>query len=237
VCILAGGRGTRLGALVRDVPKPMLEVLGEPFLVHQLRLLAAHGAREAVICVGYLGELVESRIGERRFGISIAYSRDGPGLDGTLGAIRGALELLGERFLVLYGDTYLRLDYRAANRAWCESGLPALMTVLHNGGRWGVSNARYEGGRVTAYDKRSPASGMSWIDHGLGGLTAAALDRVAASESDLAVLHSALAERGELCGYPVGERFYEIGTPDALAETEAFLRRTLGTVDSPPTMR
>jgi NDP-sugar pyrophosphorylase family protein len=111
------------------------------------------------------------------------------------------------------------------------------MTVLHNGGRWGVSNARYEGGRVTAYDKRSPESEMSWIDHGLGGLTAAALDRVAASESDLAVLHSALAERGELCGYPVSERFYEIGTPDALAETEAFLRRTLGTVDSPPTMR
>jgi NDP-sugar pyrophosphorylase family protein len=224
VCILAGGRGTRLGGRAREVPKPLLEVAGEPFLIHQLRLLAAHEVREAVICVGHRGELIESRIGEERFGVRIAYSHDGPGLDGTLGAIRRALPLLPERFLVLYGDTYLRLDYRAADRAWRESGLPALMVVLRNVGRWEVSNARYELGRVVAYDKRSPTTDMSWIDYGLGGLTAAALERVPESESDLAVLYGALARRGELCGHAATERFYEIGTPGALEETDAFLR-------------
>ena len=92
VCILAGGLGTRLGERVRDTPKPLLEVAGEPFLMHQLRLLAAHGAREAVLCVGYLGEQICARIGAERFGVDIPYSFDAvAGRDGTLGAIRRAL--------------------------------------------------------------------------------------------------------------------------------------------------
>lgn len=224
VCILAGGRGTRLGERTRAVPKPLLEVAGEPFLVHQLRLLAAHGAREAIICVGHKGELIESRLGGSRCGVSIAYSYDGPGLDGTLGAIRRALPLLGERFLVLYGDTYLRIDYRAANRAWLASGLPALMVVLRNEGRWDSSNVSYADGRVLRYDKHAPTAEMSWIDYGLGGLTAAALECVQRSERDLAGLYAVLARRGELCGHPATERFYEIGTPSALEATETFLR-------------
>ena len=116
VCILAGGLGTRLGERVRDTPKPLLEVAGEPFLLHQLGCSPRTAPREVVLCVGYLGELIEERIGAERFGIEIAYSYDSPGLDGTLGAIRRALPLLGERFLVLYGDTYLRLDYALPSR-------------------------------------------------------------------------------------------------------------------------
>jgi NDP-sugar pyrophosphorylase family protein len=224
VCILAGGLGSRLGELVRDVPKPLLELAGEPFLVHQLRLLAGYDVREAVICVGYRGEQIESRIGRERFGIRLAYSHDSPELDGTLGAIRRALGLLGDRFLVLYGDTYLRLDYRAANRIWHESGQLGLMAVLRNEGRWDVSNAHYENHRVLDYDKHSPTKAMRWIDYGLGGLYAEAIHDFPGSESDLAALYSDLARCGELCGYPVTNRFYEIGTPSALAETELFLR-------------
>jgi NDP-sugar pyrophosphorylase family protein len=225
VCILAGGRGTRLGERSRDVPKPLQQVAGEPFLVHQLRLLALHGVTQAVICVGYRGEMIESRIGEMCCGVRIYYSYDGPGLDGTLGAIRRALPLLPRRFLVLYGDTYLRIDYLAADRAWRQSGLPALMVVLRNEGRWDSSNARYEDGRVLAYDKRAPTADMHWIDYGLGGLTAAALECIPGSERELAALYTALARRGELCGHAASERFYEIGTPAALEETAAFLAR------------
>jgi NDP-sugar pyrophosphorylase family protein len=228
VCILAGGRGSRLGERARVVPKPLMEVAGEPFLIQQLRLLAAHRVREAVICVGHLGEMIETRIGPERFGIRISYSYDSPALDGTLGAIRRARPLLPERFLVLYGDTYLRVDYAAAEKAWRDSGHPALMVVLRNEGRWSPSNAHYAGGRVTAYDKQAPARHMSWIDYGLGGLTTAALARVADSESDLAILYSALAQAGELCGYEAEERFHEIGTPGALAETDQFLRALPG---------
>jgi NDP-sugar pyrophosphorylase family protein len=224
VCILAGGLGSRLGKRVRDTPKPLLEVAGEPFLFHQLRLLAGHGVRKVVLCVGYRGEQIRDRVGPERYGIAILYSFDAPGLDGTLGALRRALPLLGERFLVLYGDTYLRIDYAAVARVWRESDLPGVMTVLHNQGRWDTSNAVYRDGLVVRYDKRTPTPEMSWIDYGLGGLTAQALLAVEDDESDLAKLYARLAALGCLCGYEAGERFYEIGTPAALAETDAFLR-------------
>jgi NDP-sugar pyrophosphorylase family protein len=228
VCILAGGLGTRLGERVRDTPKPLLEVAGEPFLIHQLRLLAAHGAHRVVLCVGYRGEQIRQRIGGERFGIEIAYSFDAiAGRDGTLGAIRRALPLLGERFLVLYGDTYLRIDYRTVTGRWRESGLPAMMTVLRNDGRWDTSNAVYRDGLVRGYDKRSPKPEMRWIDYGLGGLTVDALDRVPASTDDLATLYRRLAQSGELFGYEASERFYEIGTPSALAEADSFLSDTI----------
>ena len=168
---------------------------GEPFLIHQLRLLAAHGAREVVLCVGYLGEQIESRIGDERFGIAIRYSYDAPGLDGTLGAIRRALPLLGERFLVLYGDTYLRIDYARRSRdAGMQSGLPAVMTVLRNEGRWDTSNVLYRDGHgARATTSARPRRRCSWIDYGLGGLDRGALDRVRCTEGDLAELYRQLA--------------------------------------------
>ncbi|HWW89312.1 MAG TPA: NTP transferase domain-containing protein [Solirubrobacteraceae bacterium] len=224
ICILAGGLGTRLGERVRRTPKPLLEVAGEPFLMHQLRLLAQHGGREVVLCVGHLGERIRTCIGAERFGMRIRYSFDAvPGRDGTLGAIRRALGLLGERFLVLYGDTYLRINYHAVARCWEESGLPAVMTVLRNEGRWEASNAVYRDGLVLRYDKRSPTPEMDWIDYGLGGLTARTLQLAPAPQDDLAVLYERLAERNKLLGFVASERFYEIGTAHALHETEAFL--------------
>jgi NDP-sugar pyrophosphorylase family protein len=224
ICILAGGLGTRLGERVRDTPKPLIEVAGEPFLVHQLRLLAAHGASEVVICVGYRGQAIVERLGPERFGVSISYSHDAPELDGTLGAIRRARALLGEYFLVLYGDTYLRLDYAAAARAWRASGLPAMMSVLRNDGRWDTSNALYANGRVQAYDKRAPRPHMGFIDYGLTGLEQAAIDLVPSHTRDLADLFRWLADRGLLFGFQASERFFEIGTPAGLAQTDAFLR-------------
>jgi MurNAc alpha-1-phosphate uridylyltransferase len=237
VCILAGGLGTRLGPAVREVPKPLLEVAGEPFLRHQLRLLAAHGAREVVICVGYLGALIEECIGYRQFGIDIEYSYDGARPLGTLGAIRKASSLLGPQFLVLYGDTYLRLNYRTAVEAWDKSGLPAMMTVLRNEGRWDVSNASFDGTFVTAYDKLSPVSKMQYIDYGLGGLRDNALELTESQSTDLSDLYQGLAKRRLLFGFEATERFYEIGTPIALAETSAFmagLRRNATIRSTPP---
>jgi NDP-sugar pyrophosphorylase family protein len=225
VCILAGGLGTRLGHRVSETPKPLLEVAGEPFLVHQLRLLASHGTDEVVICVGYLGEQIESLIGRECLGIKVGYSFDSPTLDGTLGAIRGARHMLGERFLVLYGDTYLRVDYQRVVRTWRERGTAAVMTVYRNDGALDISNVVYRDGMVVRYDKSSPSAEMRWIDYGLGGLTSSALDRAPESERDLAKLYERLASSGELAGFAATDRFYEIGTPQGLAETEQFLAR------------
>ncbi len=225
MCVLAGGLGTRLGEQVRTVPKPLVEVAGEPFLYQQLRLLRRHGARRVVMCVGYLGERIEAAVGDgRRFGVDVAYSYDGPEPAGTAGAVRQALPLLGDPFLVLYGDTYLRIDYRAVEAALRASGLAALMTVLRNEDRWDRSNAVLADGRVARYDKRRRTSDMKWIDYGLGALRPEALDTAGPGESDLSEVYRRLAEQGRLAAFEARERFYEIGTAAALAETDAFLR-------------
>ena len=225
ICVLAGGLGSRLGEQARRRPKALLEVAGEPFILHQLRLLAAHGAQQILICVGYLGEQIVACVGNDQFGLTISYSHDGPHPLGTLGAIRRAAPLLGERFLVLYGDTYLRIDYLAAARAWAASGLPALMTVLCNEGQWDTSNATFDGTRVVEYEKRAPAANLQWIDYGLGGLTTTALATASPEATDLADLYHVLARRAQLFGFEATERFYEIGTSSALAETSEFLSR------------
>jgi len=219
VCILAGGLGTRLGAAVSDTPKPLLEVAGRPFLLWQLELLRAHGARRVVLCVGYRGEQIEAAIGAP-FGLDVRYVHDPPQLAGTAGAVRGALPLLGKRFLVLYGDTYLRIDYADVDRAFAASDALGLMTVLRNEGRWDTSNAHFDGRLVVRYDKAAPTPDMAWIDYGLGALRAEALTF---GGDDLADVYSKLAARGQLVGYAATERFYEIGTPESLAETSAFL--------------
>jgi NDP-sugar pyrophosphorylase family protein len=221
VCILAGGLGTRLGERVRDTPKPLLEVAGEPFLLHPLRDLAASGARRVVVCVGYLGERIEQVIGSERFGLEIVYVHDGPGLRGTAGAVRGALGSLGPAFLVLYGDTYLRVDYAAVERAFAAAGTLGLMTVLRNRGRWDRSNVVLSGDRVTHYDKRRDLPGMEWIDYGLSAYRAEAFE---GGDADLSAIQARLADQRQLAAFEVRERFYEIGSPAALEETDAFLR-------------
>jgi N-acetyl-alpha-D-muramate 1-phosphate uridylyltransferase len=217
VAVLAGGLGTRLGALGQTTPKALIEVAGRPFALWQLELLRAHGVGRVVMCVGHHGERIEAEIGTP-FGLDVRYVHDPPELAGTAGALRGALDHLGDPFLVLYGDTYLRIDYADVARA--AAGRRGLMTVLRNEGRWDTSNAIFDGERVVRYDKRSPTPDMQWIDYGLGALRADALDLPG---DDLADVYRALAERGELSGYVASERFYEIGTPGSLAETAAFL--------------
>jgi N-acetyl-alpha-D-muramate 1-phosphate uridylyltransferase len=227
VCVLAGGLGTRLGEAVRDTPKPLLEVAGKPFIFHQLELLRSHGARRIVLCVGYLGERIEAAVGDgARLGLHVTYSYDGPEPLGTGGAVRQALPQLGEAFMVLYGDTFLRVDYPEVQRAFEASELPGLMTVLRNDGRWEASNAIYADGRVLRHDKHRPTPDMRWIDYGLGVLRAEALD-FAAGDPDLAGTYAELARRGLLAGYEASERFYEIGTSESLLETDAFLRAWL----------
>jgi N-acetyl-alpha-D-muramate 1-phosphate uridylyltransferase len=222
VAILAGGLGTRLGALGETTPKALVPVAGRPFALWQLELLRAHGARRVVMCVGHLGDRVEAELGAP-YGLDVRYVHDPPGLAGTAGALRGALPLLGKRFLFLYGDTYLRIDYAAVDRA--AAGERGLMTVLRNEGRWDTSNTVFSGGRVVRHDKAAPTPDMHWIDYGLGALRADALDLPG---DDLSEIYRALAERGELAGYEATERFYEIGTPGSLAETSAFLSASSG---------
>jgi MurNAc alpha-1-phosphate uridylyltransferase len=230
LALLAGGLATRLRPLTLTVPKSLVDVAGEPFVAHQLRLLARQEITDIVICVGHLGEQIAEYVGDgARFGCSVRYSFDGDRQLGTGGALRRAIPLLGERCFVMYGDSYLPTRFAPVLRAFEGAGLPALMTVFRNAGRWDTSNVEFVDGVIRRYDKVDGTPAMLHIDYGLGTVAIDALKAWPAEGAfDLADFFRDLARRGLLAGLEVSERFYEIGSPSGLDETNAFLRRLHG---------
>jgi NDP-sugar pyrophosphorylase family protein len=227
VAILAGGLATRLRPLTETIPKSLVEINGEPFLWHQLRLLREHGVSHVVLCLSYLGEQVRDSAGDGRdFGLHIDYSFDGSVLLGTAGALKRALPLLGESFLVLYGDSYLPIDLGAVETSFCASGKAGLMSVYSNEGQWDTSNVEFADGQIVAYDKKLRTERMRHIDYGLGAFRASAFDRVPADKPwDLAVLYQDLLQAGELAAFEAPHRFYEIGSFRGIEELSWYLRQ------------
>jgi NDP-sugar pyrophosphorylase family protein len=216
--ILAGGLAMRLGPIVAEIPKALVDVAGKPFILRQLSLLRRNGIQRVVLCVGHLGEAIRQCVGDgSAMGMSVEYSFDGPTLLGTGGALRKALPRLGEAFFVLYGDSYLPIDYQAVAAAFFQSRKAALMTVYQNEGRWDKSNVVFQDGRILAYDKRNSRPEMLHIDYGLGVFSRRALGHVRDGEKcDLADVYAHWLQRGELAGCQVQRRFYEIGSPAGL---------------------
>jgi len=225
VAILAGGLATRLRPITETIPKSLVPVAGRPFLAHQLELLHARGLRRAVLCLGHLGEMIQRDFGDGRdYGVHLDYSFDGPKLLGTGGAIKRALPRLGAEFFVLYGDSYLPLDYRPVAACFRRSGRAGLMTVYRNEGLYDTSNVVFRDGQIAVYDKKLRLPEMRHIDYGLSLFKASVFDGYAADQPfDLAGVMSRLVQEQQLAGYEVAERFYEIGSPAGLAELETML--------------
>jgi NDP-sugar pyrophosphorylase family protein len=225
VAILAGGLASRLRPITETVPKSLLEVNGEPFAVHQLRLLQSKGIRRVVLCVGYLGALIQRAIGDgSALGLQVDYSFDGPVLLGTAGAVRNALPKLGDPFFVMYGDSYLPCDYAAIARNFDAAGVLGLMTVFRNEGKWDTSNVEFDTGKIVAYSKTNRTPRMRYIDYGLGVFRAEAFRSLPAGIAcDLTEVYTDLLQRKQLVAFEVRERFYEIGSPAGLRETSEFL--------------
>jgi NDP-sugar pyrophosphorylase family protein len=228
VAILAGGLATRLHPATEKVPKALLPIAGRPFIHWQLELLARQGVTEVVLCAGHFGGQIQAAVGDGRgFGVTVRYSFDGDTLLGTGGALKHAQPMLGAAFFVLYGDSYLRCSFAAAQMAYEESQALGLMTVFCNEDRWEKSNVLLRDGRVVEYDKHSPRPGMRHIDYGLSILSIQALQRSPAGAAfDLADLYHELVSRGELAALTVNERFYEVGSVGGIEATEHYLRNT-----------
>jgi len=238
IAILAGGLGTRLWPATQRFPKALVPVRGRPFVDYQLDLLREQGAERVVFCVSYLGEMIEEHVGDGHDrGLEIAYVYDGPERMGTAGAIASARPKLGERFAVTYGDSYLRCDLAAVERAFDRSGKAGLMTVFRNANELAPSNVLFSGGSIRAYDKAHPTPEMQHIDYGISMFESRVFDIVPADRpTDLAdVVHDLLA-RDQLAGYEVPARFYEVGTPEGIAELEAALVIP-SVVEGPPPSR
>ncbi len=226
VVILAGGLATRLRPLTEKIPKSLVEVAGRPFLEHQIALLRKNDITELYLCVGFLGEMIEELFGNgEKFGVHIAYSYDGKKLLGTGGAIKKLMPKLPDNFFVLYGDSYLPIDYQGVATHFRTSGKPALMTVFRNDNAWDRSNVWFEEETIRRYSKTELLPQMSYIDYGLTVCSRTIFEEYPANEPfDLAIVFERLAQRGVLAGYEVHQRFYEIGSHQGLEELDRLLR-------------
>jgi NDP-sugar pyrophosphorylase family protein len=220
VAVLAGGLATRLRPLTETLPKILLTIAGRPFFDYQLANLREQNLRDVVVCAGFLGEKIQEEFGDgRRHGVRIRYSFDGPTLLGTGGAIRRALPLLGDAFFVLYGDSFLQIDYAAVASAFFRSGRGALMTVFRNQNQWDASNVEFADGEIKEYNKKESSSKMAYIDYGLGVYRSRVFEPYPATAPlDLADVLQDLVARKELAGYEAQTRFYEIGSFSGLEE-------------------
>lgn len=224
IVILAGGLGTRLGSLTENTPKCLLKVNNKPFIELQLELLREAGYSNVFLCLSHHAEKVVAQIGNgKRFGINIEYSFDGSSQLGTGGAIRKVLPKLGPEFAVIYGDSYLPIDYKTVEDAFLESGAPGLMTVFENRNKHDVSNAEFFDNRVRIYSK-NPSEAMSHIDYGLSYLRSEVFESYEIDKPfDLAVLLSRLSIDGKLAGFEVFKRFFEIGSAEGIEELSLYL--------------
>ncbi len=224
--ILAGGLGTRLLPITRTIPKAMIPICGRPFLEYQLALLRSHGVTDIVLCIGHLGDVLESHFGDgARLGLSIRYGRDGGRPLGTGGALKNVERLLDEEFFVTYGDGYLAVDYRRAMAYFRQQRRLGLMVVYKNRDRYDRSNVVVRGRFVTAYDKRRRVPGMEYIDFGVSIFRRAALRSIPPGAAlSLESVYADLIGRRQLLAYKVRRRFYEVGSPRGLSEFDALVR-------------
>ncbi len=225
VVILAGGMATRLRPITEKIPKALVEVGGQPFIVHQLNLLKSHDIRSVIISAWYKGEMIREFVGDgSRFGIEVQYVFDGEVPLGTGGAVRKALSFINSPFFVLYGNSYLPCDYADIQSHFDQHNQPGLMTVYRNAGKWDTSNVEIQNGQILCYDKENRNIRMEFIDYGLGLFNPSVFASLPENQLvDLAKVYQKLVANHSLLAYEVEQRFYEIGSFEGLRELDELL--------------
>ncbi len=225
IAILAGGYAKRLHPVTKTIPKAMLQVAGKPFIIHQFGLLRKNDISKVVICSGYLREQIEAFLGDgKKFDLSVEYSSDGEKPLGTGGAIKKALPLLGDNFFVMYGDSYLDINFKLVNDYFVRHNKKGLMTILKNKNQWDKSNVVLKDGKIASYGSDENTKDIEYIDYGLSMLRKSAFNEIGEKEGfDLFELYGNLIEEDQMLSYEVKKRFYEIGSSRGLRETEEYL--------------
>lgn len=230
VAILAGGLATRLRPLTKEVAKSMIAIQGKPFLEYQLELLRKNGIRDIVLCIGYQADQIEGYFGDGKgFGVNISYSYEREQLLGTAGALRNAEGLLEDDFFVMYGDSYLSLNFAEVMSYFRKFNKLGLMVVYKNYDHYDKSNVVIEDNRVKQYSKKEKTADMVYIDYGASILSKKALELIPQNHAySLEELFSELIDKQGLLAYEVKERFYQVGSSRGLEEFRRYIWQTRG---------
>jgi len=229
VVVLMGGLGTRLKEFTKECPKPLVEVNNRPFFDYSLDLLMKAGFRKYLFLIGYKADMIEEYYGNGSDkGISIQYCYDGEKLLGTGGAVRRAYDYLEDDFLLMYGDSFMDIDYEETVYRYYEGKLHrrrALMTVLHNNNMFDKSNVVMKEGKIALYDKHNPTPEMNYIDYGVCMYEKSLFAEYEPEyKFDIAEIQNRLSLSGEITAHEVTKRFYEIGSPESLKEFTEYIK-------------
>lgn len=225
VVILSGGFGKRLGTITNEYPKSLVLINGKPFLYWQLKMLRKQGLKEVIVCTGFQSHMIENYIKKiGGLGLNIKVSEDGDRPLGTGGAIKKAILRYGlEKFFVLYGDSYLRVDYSKFEKFFTISHSNVAMTIYHNRGNFDKSNVSFLSGNKIIYNKKKPSTEMSYIDYGLSIINSNILLDRTEEEFDLAEVIEDQSSMSQVVGYEVLDRFFEIGSRTGVEEFEKWI--------------
>jgi len=218
--ILCGGVGSRLGSVLKGTPKCLAPINGIPFLFYQIKYLENAGISEVILSIGHLGNKVRDYIKTLDTSINIIISDEGSNLLGTGGAAKKSYNLIEGPAFLTYGDTFLDISYFEVYKRYQETKNP-LMTIYKNNKKYDVSNVFLSDGKIT-YNKKKPHQNSQYIDYGLSIFSAD--DFIDTQEIfDLSILQESFSKNAKLEYFEVKNRFYEIGTPQSLKETEIYL--------------
>lgn len=223
--ILAGGLATRLRPITEKIPKALIKINGIPFIDYQLNYLKKQGIINVVMCTGFLGEQIFKFVDNgSRYGLKVVYSNDGEKLLGTGGAIKNAATLLDDDFFILYGDSFLPIEFNPIYNKFKYNKLPALMTILENNNQWDKSNVIFDGKQINLYDKKNYTDQMNYIDYGLSICKKDIFTKMTYNIFDLAEVFTSLSKESQLDFYEVHQRFYEIGSSAGISEFKEYVR-------------
>lgn len=228
VVVLMGGLGTRLG--LKNCPKAMADINGIPFFEYQMRLLKRWRFHKFLFLVGHHADYIENYYGDgSKWQVDIQYSYDGPGQMGTGGALKNAENMLEDDFLLIYGDSFMDIDYQEVvyrYRLVKSTGKLGIMVILRNRNQYDKSNVFFQNGELLLYDKWNTSTEMEYIDYGVSMLSKnILLNVIKESKLDLAEILTELSKAGRLAAQVATKRFYEIGSPDSMQEFSAYMKK------------
>ncbi len=225
---MAGGLATRIRPLTNEIPKSLVSIEERPFLQYQIELLTCYGIKDIILCVSYMGKKIENCFGDgNKYNARIIYSYEKEKLLGTGGALKLAEKNLKENFFLIWGDSYVNLNYKEMHDFHLKNSdnFDVTIAIFYNIRNYDKSNIVYKSGKIKKYEKNSTDK-MKYIDAGVMVINKKLLLRIPPGKVfQIENLFTKLAKEEKIKPFLIKKRYYEVGSLKGLNQFTKFVKR------------